>query len=67
MKFNILHENHDLLIVTPQYWREYQEAIKKHYPDHMVETSTLVSNGQAYLANKNKLKEQYEKIIENSN
>lgn len=62
MKFNIVDYDHDLLVVTPQYAREYSEAIKKHYPNHEVEESTLVSHGQAYLFNKERLKKQYEQI-----
>jgi hypothetical protein len=62
MKYNIMHDDHDVIVCTPQYAREYSEAIKKHYPDHEVEPSTLVSHGQAYLFNKQKLEEEYKKL-----
>ena len=59
-----MHDDHDLLVVTPQYAKHYEEAIKKHYPNHEVEASTMVSHGQAYLFNKQKLKEQYKITLE---
>ena len=63
MKYHVMHDDHDVIICTPQYWREYELAIRRNYPDHDVEVSTLVSNGNAYLFNKQKLREEYEKKV----
>lgn len=56
-----MHQDHNVLIVTPAYARLYADAIKKHYPNHKVEESDLVEQGQAYLFNEDKLKEMYQK------
>ena len=66
MRFNIMHSDHDLLVCTPQYWELYQDAIKRHYPDHEIEVSRMPSHGQAYLFNKKKLREEYEKVVSKS-
>jgi len=68
MRYNVMHDDHDVLICTPQYAELYAEAIKKHYPNHKVEPSDFVEQGQAYLFNEEKLKQMYqEKMNENKN
>ena len=68
MKFNYMHEDHDLLLCTQQYYALYADAIKKHYPNHKVETSDFIEQGNAYLFNEKKLKESYQKKMdENKN
>ena len=49
MKYHIMHDDHDIIICTPQYYREYAEAIKKYYPNHEVEPTTMAPHGNAYL------------------
>lgn len=66
MKYHIMHDDHDLIVCTPQYYREYQEAIKKHYPNHAIEPTTLAPNGNVYLFNKQKLKEEYDRLFSES-
>lgn len=61
-----MHDDHDLLVVTPQYYKHYEEAIKRNFPNHEIEISTLVSHGNAYLFNKEKLKNEFKvKLDEN--
>jgi hypothetical protein len=68
MRYNLIHNDHDTLVVTPQYAKLYAEAIKKHYPNHKVEESDFVEQGQAYLFNGEKLKAMYQaKIDANKN
>lgn len=63
MRFHKMHDDHDLLVCTPQYWQHYEAGVRSHYPDHDVEISNLVSHGHCYLFNKQKLKEEYEKKV----
>jgi hypothetical protein len=64
MKYHIMHEDHNIIVCTPQYAREYKEAIKKHYPNHKVEPTTQAPHGNAYLFNEDKLKEEYKVKIQ---
>lgn len=66
MKYHIMHDDHNIIICTPQYYREYAEAIKKHYPNHEVEPTTMAPHGNAYLFNKEKLKEEYDRLSSES-
>lgn len=66
MKYHIMHDDHNIIICTPQYYREYAEAIKKHYPNHEVEPTTMAQHGNVYLFNKEKLKEEYNRLFSES-
>lgn len=66
MKYHRFDDDHDLLVCSPRYAKDYAEAIKKHYPNHKVEPSDQVPEGNAYLFNEAKLKERYKEVSENS-
>ena len=67
LKFHKLHDEHNAILVTPQYQREYGEALQEWYPNHEIIPSTMVSAGNSYLVNKDELLKQYnEKINANT-
>lgn len=63
MRFHKMHDDHNLLVCTPQYFKQYEIGIASQYPNHEIEISTLVSHGNCYLFNKEKLREEYETKI----
>ena len=67
MRFYKIHDEHNAILVTPQYLRDYGEKLQEWYPDHEIIPSTMVSAGYSYLVNKVELLKQYnEKINENT-
>lgn len=64
MRFNIMHRDHDVIVCTPQYARHYEEALKRHYPNHKIFPEKFCSDGQAYLFNEAKLTEMYKTKLE---
>ena len=67
MRFHKIHDDHNAILVTTQYQREYGEKLQEWYPDHEIIPSTMVSAGYSYLVNKVELLKQYnEKINENT-
>jgi hypothetical protein len=67
MKFHKLHDEHNAILVTPQYGRDYGIKLSEWYPTHEIIPSTMVSAGNSYLVNKDELLKQYnEKLNENT-
>jgi hypothetical protein len=55
-----MHDNHNLIVMTPQYLKHYEEALKKWYPNHEYQPDDTCPQGYAYLFNKEKLFQEYQ-------
>lgn len=64
MRFMRLHADPDMVIVSPAYFKHYENKIKEEYPGMEIVVDSMVDPGWSYLANKEELTNSFKAKIE---